>query len=116
MSSERKRYDLLIYKNRSFKMNVFFKDASGAATDLAGWSGFSQCRETAKATSELIFAFDVVIADATAGKVSVMVTGNQTGVEQSKGSWDLMMVAPDGYDDTYVLGQVILADVPTVRV
>ena len=115
MSTERVSYNLVIYKNRDFKMNVYFKDADGDAVDLTGWSGKAQAKETMEPDSALIFEFDVTIADAAAGKVTVEVADAKTGVDNDDGAWDLLMTDPAGYDDSYIIGEISFVSVPTLK-
>ena len=114
-TNTRKQYDLVIYKGRDFKMNVYFKDANGDAVDLTGWSGKAQVRESMLVSSTLIFEMTVNVADATAGKVTVSVSDTLTQVTQERGNWDLMMTDDTGYDDSYIIGIVTLVDVPTQK-
>lgn len=115
MSTERVSYDLTIYKNRDFKMNVYFKDASADPVDLTGWSGKAQAREDMSPDSELLFDFTVTVANAAAGKVTVEVADSLTGIVADSGSWDLLMTDPSGYDDSYIIGLITFVNVPTVK-
>ena len=115
MSSTTKAYDLVIYRNRDFKMNLYFKDAAGDAVNLAGWTGRSQVRTEMSADSTLLFDFVVTVTDAANGKVVVEASDLVTGVSEEEGAYDVMMTNPSGYDESYVMGNVTFADVPTVK-
>ena len=112
-TNSRAQYDLVLYKGRDFKMNVYFKDEKGDPANLTGWSGKAQVRERMDSASPLILDFVVTVELPLEGKVVIEASDLDTLVTQDRGFWDLMMSDPSGYDDTYVLGQVSLMDVPT---
>jgi len=114
-NNSRAQFDLVIYKGRDFKMNVYFKDQAGEPADLTGWSGRAQVREDWSISSPLIFEMTVTVELPLEGKVVVEAHDADTLVQQDTGCWDLLMTDPSGYDDTYVLGVVSLVNVPTIK-
>jgi hypothetical protein len=114
-TNSRAQFDLVIYKGRDFKMNVYFKDQAGDPADLTGWVGKAQVRETQSSSSPLIFEMPVTVELPLQGKVVVEARDLATDGQQNQGFWDLLMTDPSGYDDTYVLGRVSLVNVPTKK-
>jgi len=114
-TNSRAQFDLVIYKGRDFKVNVYFKDQSGGPADLSGWTGKAQVRESMHSSSPLLFEMNVTVVLPLEGKVTIEASDNDTDILQNQGFWDLMMSDPSGYDDTYILGSVSLINVPTKK-
>ena len=111
MSVEVAEYDLVIYKGNDFSMTVSFLDALGDPLDLTGWTGYAQIREERSKSSTLIADFTVTHNGA-GGVVTMTLADTDTNPSGNKGFYDLLMVDDDGFDETYLTGQVTF--VPTV--
>lgn len=114
MAVERVRYDLTVYKRNDFKMFVYFKKVDDTPVDLTGWTGYAQIRADKDANAELLATFDVTI-EGLDGKVTMVLTDDETNPDGNKGYYDLLMVDDEGFDETYVEGLVTFLDTVTVK-
>lgn len=88
--------NLSIYTGATFgPVELIAKDKNGAIVDLTGWSVWAEVRESPSDT--LVVDLAPTIVDATAGKIHLTLTDEQTAV-LSTGTyqWDLLMENPTG--------------------
>jgi hypothetical protein len=65
-------YNTVIEKGATFELTVTYKDASGAAVDLSGWTVRMQVRETPGSASTILTS--------TGGSPTITITGNSAGI------------------------------------
>lgn len=104
------RYDLSVHNGEDIRQEILFKDGSGVVIDLTGAIGRSQIRR-APGAEELIEEF-VVTVDGAAGKVTLGMTGAESGlIDPGTYAWDLFL-EQGGVSTCYVGGAFLV--IPSV--
>jgi hypothetical protein len=116
MADVRTVCDLTIIKNRDYNRNLYLRDSDNVAIDITGWTGQAQIRVTDSPESDLIATITVTIADAALGKINLYIALADMTTCQATGYWDLVLTNAEGVRDSYVIGDVTFASLPTIVV
>ena len=107
-------YDIIMQAGEDYTLHLQFKDSTGAAMDLNGYSYASQFR-SAPAPGGVVYATysAAIFGDATSGRVRVKLSHGQTTTNSGRsGVWDLRQTAPSGEISYMLTGKAAVK--PTV--
>jgi hypothetical protein len=97
-------YNIRPQRRADFPLDVTFKDGSGAALNLTGWTVLAQVWDT-KRTAK-IGDFTVSVTSAANGQVKLTLPYAVTVVLPGEARYDVMLVAPSGLREYYLEGVV----------
>lgn len=90
------KYDLTLYQGATFDRTLEIKDSNSAAVDITGYTFAAQIR-TSALSGTVAGTFDVAIANASAGRVTMeMSSANTTLVPAQQCVYDLEMTKANG--------------------
>ena len=110
-------YDIVIRKGNDFSEVFEFQNDDSTPMNLTGWTVLSQLRKGKKRESELIVDFTIDIPDPSSGKVYQTLTDAQTdAIAVDIAYYDILLISPSGFDETYVEGTVTINPSVTKKV
>lgn len=97
-------YNLRVQKRADHPMAVTFKDSSGAAMDLTGYTVLAQVWD--KCRTSKLGDWTVTVTSAAAGQVTLKLPYTVTAVLPAEAYYDVMLVAPSGLREYYLEGVI----------
>lgn len=94
--------NLRVQKRADFPLDVTFKDGTGAAINLTGWTVLAQVWTTDR--SSKIGDFTVTVTSAVNGQVNLKLPYTVTVNLPTEARYDVMLVAPSGLREYYLEG------------
>lgn len=98
--------DVTVQQNATFSLALQFKDSTGVAMNMTGYSVAAQIWSSDRASkfSDLQFAW----TSQSTGQFTLTLAATQTGKLGADGVWDLLVTNPDGTKDYWLRGKVDL--------
>lgn len=97
-------YNIRPQRRADFPLDVTFKDSTGAAINLTGWTVLAQVWDAARTAK--IGDFTVTITSAANGQVRLLLPYTVTTNLPAECRYDVMLVAPSGLREFYLEGIV----------
>lgn len=97
-------YNLRVQKRADHPLAVTFKDSTGAAMNLTGYTVLAQVWD--KCRTAKIGDFTVSVTSAVNGQVSLTLPYSVTAVLPVESRYDVMLIAPNGLREYYLEGIV----------
>lgn len=97
-------YNIRPQRRADFPLDVTFKDSTGAAINLTGWTVLAQVWDAARTAK--IGDFTVTITSAANGQVRLLLPYTVTTNLPVECRYDVMLVAPSGLREFYLEGIV----------
>lgn len=97
-------YNLRVQKRADHPMAVTFKDSTGAAINLTGYTVLAQVWD--KCRTSKIGDWTVTVTSAAAGQVTLKLPYAVTAVLPAEAYYDVMLVAPSGLREYYLEGVI----------
>ena len=97
-------YNIRPQRRADFPLDVTFKDSTGAAINLTGWTVLAQAWDAARTAK--IGDFTVTITSAANGQVRLLLPYTVTTSLPAECRYDVMLVAPSGLREFYLEGIV----------
>lgn len=100
-------YDFQIRKGSDVSEPFLIQDDQGNPLDLTGWTILSQIRAGKSDDTELIAAFDVVIADPASGRVVLELSNAvSSAIAVKKGYYDILYIDTNNKRKYYCEGAI----------
>lgn len=96
--------NLRVQKRADYPLDVTFKDGTGAAINLTGWTVLAQVWNTDR--SSKIGDFTVTVTSAVDGQVNLKLPYTVTVNLPTEARYDVMLVSPSGLREYYLEGIV----------
>lgn len=96
--------NLRVQKRADYPLDVTFKDGTGAAINLTGWTVLAQVWNTDR--SSKIGDFTVTVTSAVNGQVNLKLPYTVTVNLPTEARYDVMLVSPSGLREYYLEGIV----------
>lgn len=97
-------YNLRVQKRADHPMAVTFKDSTGTAINLTGYTVLAQVWD--KCRTGKIGDFTVTVTSAVNGQVELKLPYTVTAVLPQEARYDVMLVAPSGLREYYLEGVI----------
>lgn len=97
-------YNLRVQKRADHPMAVTFKDSTGTAINLTGYTVLAQVWD--KCRTSKIGDFTVTVTSAVNGQVELKLPYTVTAVLPAESRYDVMLVSPTGLREYYLEGVV----------
>lgn len=98
------QYNIRPQRRADFPLTLRFKDATGSALNLTGWTVLAQVWQSDRSTK--IGDFTVTIATPSSGEVALKLAYTVTAVLPTECRYDVMLIDPSGLREFYVEGIV----------
>lgn len=111
MIDDPQEHNLTVRIGRSFR-----KRFRVVGQDLTGWTIAAQIRESQDSAATEIASFTVEIPNPADGIFYLNLANNDIdGITQASGQYDVVLVDPSGFADTYFYGEVSFVRTATAR-
>jgi len=97
-------YNIRPQRRADFPLDVTFKDGTGAAINLTGWTLYAQVWDTQRTSK--IGDFVVTVTSAANGQVNLKLPYSVTAILPTESRYDVMLIAPNGLREYYLEGIV----------
>lgn len=97
-------YNIRPQRRADFPLNLRFKDSTGTAINLTGYTVLAQVWKTDR--SAKLGDFTVTVATPTNGEAELKLGYSVTATLPDECRWDVMLVAPSGLREYYLEGVV----------
>ena len=109
--------DLTIKRGNDFNQLFEFQQNNGSAMTLVDWTLKSEIREKKDRNSTLVIAFTVYIPTPSNGKIYLKLTDTETAeLNRGRKFYDVLLISPSGFDDTYIEGTATIVGTVTKKV
>jgi hypothetical protein len=100
-------YNISLQRRADYYVTLQFKDSTGAAIDLTGWTVAAQVWNKNRTTKYADFAVDYT--DRVAGTVSISLTDAQTEAFPDEVYYDVLLTNPSGLKEYYLEGIIFVS-------
>jgi len=98
------QYNIRPQRRADFPLDVVFKDNTGTAIDMTGWTVLAQVWMTDRGAK--LGDFVVTTNDATTGTFRLTLPYTTTTILPTEARYDVMLINPDGLREYYIEGIV----------
>jgi hypothetical protein len=102
MSIQPGQYNITVQRRADYDLSLQFKDSTGAAINLTGWTAYAQAWDQGRTTKYADFA--VTYVDRVAGQISIALTDTQTTSFPNEAFYDVLLENPSGLREYYLEG------------
>ena len=101
--------DFTVPRRADFPLRLTFKDSTGAAIDLTGYTVASQVYDESRTT--LYASFSVTYTNRSAGTVDIALTDTQTATfTPNVLKYDVLLTNPSGLKEYYLEGNIFVSE------
>lgn len=108
MSTEPGQYNISLQKRADFSLTLQFKDSTGAAINLTGWTAAAQAWNRERTTKYADFA--IIYTDRVAGTIAITLTSNQTATLPNESYYDVLLTNASGFKEYYLEGIIYASE------
>jgi hypothetical protein len=101
-------YNISLQRRADYYVTLQFKDSSGTAIDLTGWTVAAQAWNGTRTTKYADFA--VEYTDRAAGKAKISLTDEQTTLFPSEVYYDVLLTNDTGIKEYYLKGAIFVSE------
>lgn len=101
-------YSPTIQRRADYPLQLAFKDSTGAAMNLTGWTVLAQAWNQARTAKYCDFT--TTYLNRTTGSVSIALTYGQTQLLPDECYYDVMLISPSGLREYYLEGILYLSE------
>jgi hypothetical protein len=101
-------YNISLQRRADYYVTLQFKDPTGAAINLTGWTVAAQVWNKNRTTKYADFAVDYT--DRTAGTVSISLTDTQTQALPDEVYYDVLLTSTTGIKEYYLEGVIYVSE------
>jgi hypothetical protein len=101
-------YNISLQRRADYVLALQFKDSTGAAINLTGWTVYAQAWNKARTTKYGDFA--VTYTNRVSGQVSIALTDTQTTAFPDECFYDVLLENPSGLREYYLEGIVYVSE------
>jgi hypothetical protein len=101
-------YNITLQRRADYSVILQFKDSTGAAINLTGWTVASQAWNQGRTVK---FAdFTIAYTDRSAGTVSISLPSTQTADFPNEAYYDVLLTNPSGIKEYYLEGIIYVSE------
>lgn len=97
-------YNIPIQRRADYYVTLQFKDSTGVAINLTGWTADAEMWNKQRTTKYVDFT--VTYTNLAAGTISLALTDTQTTTLPTKAYYDVLLINPSGLREYYLEGSV----------
>ena len=101
-------YNISLQRRADYYVTLQFKDSTGTAIDLTGWTVAAQVWNKNRTTKYADFAVDYT--DRAAGTVSISLTDTQTEALPDEVYYDVLLTSTTGIKEYYLEGVIYVSE------
>ena len=101
-------YNISLLRRADYSITLQFKDSTGAAINLTGWSAAAQAWNQSRTTKYADFT--VTYTDRSTGTIAISLTDDQTALFPSEAYYDVLLTNASGIKEYYLSGTIFVAE------
>lgn len=108
MSVQPGQYNITLQRRADYSITLQFKDGTGAAINLTGWTVEAEVWNQARATKYADFA--VTYTNRSTGTVAIALTDVQTATFPNEANYDVLLINPSDLREYYLEGIIYVSE------
>lgn len=101
-------YDIKLQRRADYNLALQFKDNTGNAINLTGWSVAAQAWDNSRTTKYADFA--VTYTDRVTGRINLSLSAAQTTGFAKELQYDVLLTNPSGIKEYYLEGTIVSSE------
>ena len=101
-------YNISLQRRADYNVTLQFKDSTGAAINLTGWTVEAQVWNQGRSTKYADFA--VTYTNRSTGTIAIALTDTQTAVFPDEAYYDVLLTNPSGLKEYYLEGIMYVSE------
>lgn len=108
MSVQPGQHNITIQRRADYDLSLQFKDSTGTAINLIGWTAYAQVWNEGRTTEYA--EFSVTYTNRAAGQISIALTDTQTAGLPNEAFYDVLLEDSSGLRNYYLEGIVYVSE------
>jgi len=101
-------YNISLQRRADYSVSLQFKDSTGTAINLTGWTAYSQVWNRDRTTKYADFA--ITYTNRSNGQIAIALTDTQTTSFPNECYYDVLLENPSGLREYYLEGTVYVSE------
>ena len=101
-------YSITLQRRADYSVTLQFKDSTGAAINLTGWTVAAQAWNQGRTTKYADFT--VTYTNLVTGTVAIALTDTQTATFPNEAYYDVLLTNPSGLKEYYLEGVIYVSE------
>jgi hypothetical protein len=108
MSVQPGQHNIDVQRRADYDLSLQFKDSTGAAINLTGWTAYAQAWNVGRTTKYADFS--VTYTNRTTGSINIALTDTQTAAFPDEAYYDVLLEDSSGLRNYYLEGIVYVSE------
>ena len=101
-------YNISLQRRADYSVTLQFKDSTGTAINLTGWTAAAQVWNQGRTAKYADFT--ITYTDRSTGTIAIALTSIQTALFPSEAYYDVLLTNPSGLKEYYLEGLVYVSE------
>jgi hypothetical protein len=101
-------YNISLQRRADYSITLQFKDSTGAAIDLTGWTVEAEAWDQGRTTKYGDFA--ITYTNRSTGTIAIALTDEQTAAFPNEAYYDVLLTNPSGMKEYYLEGIIYVSE------
>ena len=101
-------YNISLQRRADYSVTLQFKDSTGTAINLTGWTAAAQAWNQVRTTKYADFT--ITYTDRSTGTIAIALTSVQTALFPSEAYYDVLLTNPSGLKEYYLEGLIYVSE------
>ena len=101
-------YNISLQRRADYSVTLQFKDSTGTAINLTGWTVAAQAWNQVRTTKYADFT--ITYTDRSTGTIAIALTSVQTALFPSEAYYDVLLTNPSGLKEYYLEGLIYVSE------
>jgi hypothetical protein len=102
------QYNISLQRRADYGITLQFKDSTGAAIDLTGWTVEAEAWDQGRITKYADFT--VTYTNRVTGTIAIALTDEQTAIFPDEAYYDVLLINPSGLREYYLEGIIYVSE------
>jgi hypothetical protein len=101
-------YNINLQRRADYNVTLQFKDSTGTAINLTGWTAAAQAWNQGRTTKYADFS--ITYTNRSTGTIAITLTSVQTALLPSEAYYDVLLTNPSGLKEYYLQGLIYVSE------
>jgi hypothetical protein len=101
-------YNISLQRRADYSVTLQFKDSTGTAINLTGWTAAAQAWNQGRTIKYADFS--ITYTDRSTGTIAIALTSVQTALLPSEAYYDVLLTNPSGLKEYYLEGLIYVSE------
>ena len=108
MTASPGKYNISLQRRADYSLALQFKDSTGAAINLTGWTAYAQAWNKQRTTKYADFA--ITYTNRASGQITISLTDTQTTTFPDECYYDVLLENPSALREYYLEGTIYVSE------